>query len=311
MRRLLSIFFTRHALLSSYFKFYSLHSTFYLMLGHERTISLLKQLAADGELAQGYVFHGSSGAGRKMAAVCLANYLENGSFSEPAGTLSDLSIIAPPPGGSIGIDEVRALKQAIYQAPVRARRRTLILDDADSLTEEAENALLKIAEEPPATGLLIVVVRDPGSLMATLRSRLQALFFGPISDGQLAEWLEKDRGLRPEEAHQLARRSGGLPGVAVRLASDPEFQVRISHAEEMLNLRGEERRAMIKELLEPENFSLGTFLDDVCLVLAARLRDKGVAKERELWHNLMELRKNASYFPLNPRLQLEALFFNY
>ena len=281
------------------------------MLGHDRIIHLLKRLADQNELAHGYICHGPAGAGRKLVMRSLANYLETGSFAEPAGVLSDLTIISAPSAGSIGIDEIRTLKQTLYQSPVRAKRRTIILDDADHLTSEAQNALLKMAEEPPPTGLLVVIVRDPESLEATLRSRLQSIFFGAMPIPQLATWLTEEQGIKSAEARKLALRAGGLPGVALRLQTDPEFQARLTQAEELFTVPVEARRAIIKTLLEPEDFSFREFLDDIMFVLAERLRLKPVAKETELWHNLLALRKNVESFGLNPRLQLESLFFNY
>lgn len=280
------------------------------MLGHDRIITLLKRLADQNELAHGYLCHGPEGSGRKLVMKSLANYLETGTFTEPTGILSDLTIISAP-AGSIGIDEIRALKQTLYQSPVRAKRRTIILDGADHLTGEAQNALLKMAEEPPASGLLVVITRDPESLEATLRSRLQAIYFESCPIPILGKWLQKEYGLNATEAEALAIRTGGLPGVALRLKNDVEFQARLAEAEKLFSVAPQDRRAIIKELLTPEDFSLREFLNDLMFVLSARLQTKPVERDQELWHALLALRQSSEYFGLNPRLQLESLFFNY
>lgn len=279
-----------------------------MILGHEKNIEFLKRLADQNELAHGYIFHGPSHAGRKLVATCLANYLETGSFSEPSGTLSDLEIISSPPGGTIGISEARDLKTALYQSPVRSRRRTMIIDDADRLTDEAQNALLKIAEEPPQTGLLILVVNDLASLEDTLRSRMQAIYFGRVKEKDLENWL-KDQGMDAPEAARLTKVSGGLPGLAMDLHSNEDLEVRLTAARRFLASPRSARKELIKVLIEPETFSLREFLDDVIYVLSTdHVASSKVDPENKIWHNMIELRKNAEDFGLNPRLQLEAIF---
>lgn len=75
------------------------------------------------------------------------------------------------PQGSIGIDEVRTLKRHIFQKPVKLPNKIVIITDAQTLTIEAQNALLKILEEPPSSAIIILEARDKTDLLPTIVSR--------------------------------------------------------------------------------------------------------------------------------------------
>src|SRR5690349_15600623 len=113
------------------------------IIGHETALADLKKLADRGALSHSYLFFGPAMVGKKMVARALAEHLEK---RENAATvaLSDCILIEPGEGGSIGIDTVRDIKNFLWQKPNVSARRTLIIDDAELLTAEAQNALLKI-----------------------------------------------------------------------------------------------------------------------------------------------------------------------
>lgn len=136
-----------------------------------------EKLAADNRLAQSYMFFDlrHSGAGEsdddKLIFVQnLAGYLENREW-QLSPNLLDASMID---GG--GIDEVRVAKNFLWQKPLKSSRKTLIIRNADNLTIEAQNAILKISEEAPPSALIILLLSNPESLLATLQSRFQKIF---------------------------------------------------------------------------------------------------------------------------------------
>ena len=139
---------------------------------HELT-SHFKAIASEDKLSHAYIFFGEDKESLLSFAKKLVNFLEAGEFEEPEKPFSDALIVVPDQGGSIGIDAARMLKGFLMSRPAISRRRVAIIDGGEALTPEAQNALLKIAEEPPEKGLLIVTARNAGSLLPTVSSRFQ------------------------------------------------------------------------------------------------------------------------------------------
>lgn len=274
-----------------------------MIVGHERIVAVLKRLADTGELRHGYLFWGAEMTGKKTVARALANYLERRSFAEPQegdALLGDCFLVSPNEKGNIGIDESRAIKYFLSQKPNRSSRRTVIIDKGECLTEEAQNALLKIAENPPASGLIIVVTKDPEGLKPTLLSRLQKLYFSPVPKKDLQRWLQDAFKLSASESETITERSFCEPGRAAAILRDARYSSLQKSARDFLKLSRSERRNFIKELVGEDGFSLESFLD-------ALIAQVAVEKRFEIWHELLELRREANYFNVNPRLQLESL----
>ena len=218
----------------------------------------------------------------------------------------------PDRADSIGIDAVREIKNFLWQKPNVSAKRTLIIDEAELLTTEAQNALLKVTEEPPMSSLLIIIASDPDGIVPTILSRLQKIYFGMVPEAAIAEWLEKEgvagaTSITKTQAAVLAKKSLGKPGLASRLLKDVTFQKNLELAERFLKTAPAGRRDFIKKLLEPEEFSLRKFLDAVIIVLAW---EKPSKTRTILWHKTLALYQNIMNFSLNPRLQLENLFVN-
>ena len=291
------------------FTYYLLPTTYYLLttnvlIGHEELQKEFRALADNGNLAQGYIFYGPARVGKFSFARALANYFENKVFKkESIAPLGDALVVGPGEGNSIGIDRAREIKKFLWQKPNRSSRRMVVIDRAELLTDEAQNTLLKTTEEPPASGALILVTEDPESLRPTLQSRLRKIYFGPVQLKKIEKWLQSELGVDKEKSAELAEKSLGLPGLAAELGDKNSGLVRrLGQAAKYLKLNGAARSAFVKEMLEDESFRLDDFLE----ALAMHSAQSGYRQPR-FWHHLLELRRQAGYFNLNPRIQLSAL----
>lgn len=119
---------------------------------------------------------------------------------------------------SISVDQARDLPEFFSKSPSQAQARVAIIDAADDLNVNAANALLKILEEPPEHGVLLMVTHAPGRLLATIRSRCRRLTFAPWTPTAVAGLLVRRGAADPDEADRLASMSGGSPGAALALA---------------------------------------------------------------------------------------------
>lgn len=277
------------------------------LLGHTTLTKSLTALAKNGNLAHGYILFGPTGVGKFTFAKAFANFLETGVFELATHrplidhfVLSKETIDAE--SSSIGVDAVRALQKFLYDKPIASPRRTAILTDADLLTTEAQNALLKITEEPPAHALIFLIIPNPEELLPTLRSRFHELYFGTMSEDMIAKWLVSEHAISAKEATHAAHMSHGAPGLALRIVSDEAFQQELSDARAFLSGTPASRKALIKELNEDEAFSLPQFLDRL-LVVGSDSLQKNVGAFRFM----LDLRAKSHDFGLNSKLQLIVL----
>lgn len=283
------------------------------IIGHQKTIANLQNLIANDALGHGYIFFGPSMVGKRTIAMALAHFLERGTFEVSTHeTLQDIKVIDiafmrsmdPDVKDSIGINAVREIKNFLWQKPNTSARRTLIIDNAELLTNEAQNALLKITEEPPASSLLILITSDAESILPTIVSRLPKLYFGAVAQEEITQWLTADQKLTKIKTDAIAKQSLGKPGLAWRLLNDEAFQKDIELAEAFLKTTTTDRKDFIKKLIDPDEFSLRSFLDAVIITLAWEKPSKTKAV---FWHKALRLYDNVNNFNLNPRLQLESL----
>ena len=148
-------------------------------------------------------------------------------------------VISPTGQGSIGIEAARDLQAAANLQPYEATGRVIIIDDADTLTREAANALLKVLEEPHPNVTLILVTANDEAILDTIRSRCQIVPLRPIPFDQVAEAL-RESGADDESASRLAKLSGGRLEYALSLLADTTLlDARSAALDDILAVRGE------------------------------------------------------------------------
>ena len=238
--------------------------------------------AASSAGSGSYLFHGPVSRGKLTAARSLArsiNCLDATSSAKcarcsqfDAGNYPDLIELRPDEKISITIDQIRQLGQALSLSPYYAGgERVVIIDEAYMMTVEAQNALLKLLEEPPAGTRFILIALEPQSLLPTVRSRVASLYFGPIAAEAIAQLLVESLGVASLEAGQLANLAEGAPGVAVSLASDPTAAAKLQEMDDwvrqLLSLDLFGRLILAKRLADSKYNLLG---------LSARLQAKAV-----------------------------------
>lgn len=121
----------------------------------------------------------------------------------------------------LGIDTVRAIVGEIDLLPFEARRKVYVVEDADTLTEEAANGLLKTLEEPPAYATLVLLAVEDRALPDTIRSRCAPLRLHAVPTREIEALLRARTSLPPEDAARVAALAQGRPGWALEAAADP------------------------------------------------------------------------------------------
>ena len=199
----------------------------------------IARAAGRGTLPPSLIFAGPEGVGKRMAAVALAQFFNcpKRTENDSCGTCpscariarrvhADVLLIEPGETGAIKIDQVRdAIERAAYR-PFEGRRRVVIVDGAEAMNVEAQNALLKTLEEPPAASTFVLVTSKPDVLLPTVRSRCQRLRFGRLSPADVAAVLMRDHDFAPTDAHAAASLSDGSIGAAIEGATEEFVEAR-------------------------------------------------------------------------------------
>ena len=200
---------------------------FSAIAGHRRLRTLLSRAVAHDTLPPSMVFAGPAGIGKRRVAFAVAetlNCLEPiraGEFEIDAcgvcascrriarGVHADVIVLEPGDTGSIKVDPVRAVIDRANYRPFEGRRRAVIVDQAEGLVDEAQNALLRTLEEPPAASVFILVSSMPELLLPTVRSRCRPLRFGELTPEEVAETLVRDHDYTASDARAAAAGAGG------------------------------------------------------------------------------------------------------
>jgi len=207
------------------------------VVGHRRLVSLLSRAVARNTLPPALLLAGPAGVGKRRVAVGLAEAINctqpkssDGLERDACGVCApckriargvhpDVVVLAPGDSGSIKIEPVRAVIDQANFRPFEARRRVVIIDEADALVEPAQHALLKTLEEPPPASIFLLVSSLPDALLTTVRSRCPRLRFGPLAPGEVAEVLVRDHGYAEAAARAAAADADGSVGRALSAES--------------------------------------------------------------------------------------------
>ena len=205
---------------------------FAAITGHRPLLDLLSRAIARGTLPPSLIFAGPEGVGKRRTAIALAQALNcerlvgSDASRDACGRCAactriaravhaDVLIVEPGDSGAIKVDQVReAIDRTAYR-PFEGRRRLVVVDEADALIPEAQNALLKTLEEPPPASVFVLITARPDMLLPTVRSRCHRLRFGPLTPGEVAEILTRDHGVAPAEARAAAAAADGSVGRAL------------------------------------------------------------------------------------------------
>ena len=151
------------------------------VIGQEQVIKVLSGALKLGNVAHAYLFAGSRGTGKTSVARILAQELE----TQP----EDLYEIDG--ASNRGIDEIRALREAVSTMPFRSPRKVYIIDEVHMLTKDAWNALLKTLEEPPAHVVFILATTELNKVPETIVSRCQTFTFKKPSTSEIETLLNQ------------------------------------------------------------------------------------------------------------------------
>jgi len=240
------------------------------VIGQDKILALLDHSLKQGNIAHAYLLVGPHHIGKKNLAINLAQALNCDGPNPPCGQCNscrrilegkhadvacidlDYNSTDSDSRTKIGVDYVKELQQFANLPPYEGKCKVLIIDEAEYLSIEAANRLLKILEEPPPKVVWLLLSAEESHLLPTVVSRCQRLELKPVPSEQIQEILTHSYNVDPLKAKFLARLSHGYLGWALSaLTDDNLLQQRtqsIDRLSSLLTLGLEQRFAYAQEL---------------------------------------------------------------
>lgn len=224
-----------------------------------------------------------------------------------------------PDGASISIERIRELQKFLQLKTIgnQPLRRALIIEHADALTTEAQNAYLKLLEEPPADTLMVLTVNSQRALLPTILSRVQTITVHPPTEAQLQP-LMKTSGKDETSLRQAFFLSNGLPGLLTALLNEDEehpLLTSVATAKEILQKPPFERLSLV-EGLSKQKESATAVLDALERIAAAGVDGAALKQDNnrlKQWHVIRRqtvAARRALSRSANTKLTLSNLFLH-
>ena len=205
------------------------------IVGHEQVIHQMQNAIRQRKLSHAYLLCGEAGSGKRPVAEAFAKAIlcEEGGIDAcgkcksckqiESGNHPDFRPVVREKA-TLGVNEIREQVTADVQIkPYSSEYKIYLIDEAEKMTEEAQNALLKTIEEPPEYAVFLLLVSRQELLLPTVRSRCVLLPFYPVATEKIKRFLMEKKGVPDYLAGNAATFSGGLVGRAVRYAESESF----------------------------------------------------------------------------------------
>ena len=238
-----------------------------MFIGHQKIVSLLNKSLKKRKIAQAYLFCGPESVGKFTLAQLFAESLiskkpemnltkltavendggekENYKLAGKDGFRLDMIVVKPEieinrkgilKEKEIKIEKIKEVQKELSSFPYRGEYKILIINNAHRMTESAQNALLKILEEPNRTSVIILVTHEEGKIIPTIHSRCQKLKFYLVPQGEIKKELSRTGDRADDEIIFLAM---GRPGLATKIKAGSEEKLALGSAyQEIKSLPG-------------------------------------------------------------------------
>ena len=206
------------------------------IIGHDRIKEHLQNAIRLDKISHAYIINGEQGSGKNMIANMFAKTLQcekhgtspcnecHSCIQADSGNQPDIIRVTHEKPASIGVEDVRGqLVGDIQIRPYSSKYKIYIIDDADKMTVQAQNAILKTIEEPPEYGIIMLLTENADGLLQTILSRCVKLDLGPVEDSLIQKHLIEKFSIPDYEARFAVAFAQGCIGRAESIIVSDTF----------------------------------------------------------------------------------------
>lgn len=201
------------------------------IIGNDKIKEMLYKSVKDKKTSHSYLFVGIEGIGKKEIAKEFAKMLLCISDNKYCNTCKSCIefdsnnnpdfLYIEPEGNSVKIEQIRYIQRKIQEKPIISNKKIYIINDADKMTTEAQNCLLKTLEEPPEYSTIILIGSNENMFLSTIKSRCMIIHFSKIEDEKIRKYLEEKYELKDISTNMLEIFQGSI-GKAILLKDKKE-----------------------------------------------------------------------------------------
>jgi DNA polymerase-3 subunit delta' len=253
-------------------------------IGNEDLKETVLSAVRSGRFPHAFILEGEEGSGRHTLARIIAAAAVCQSEDAPCGSCRECELIKKdglsdvltykPDGATFKVDLVRQIRENAFVLPIESKRKVNILLDCDKMNESAQNAFLKILEEPPSFMVFILICRNASALLTTVRSRCVTLTLKNPETEDAANFILKQTGKPEADIKEALLKSHGNVGKALSILDGSESGSK-AKAEEFYDacLKNDRFSAVkIMQAFEKDRLGLFSFMDELDLILKHSLK---------------------------------------
>ncbi len=286
------------------------------IIGNTNIKTVLEKSIKQNKLSHSYLFVGIQGIGKKMIATEFAKMilcLDDNKYCNHCKSCIEFDtnnnpdfVLISPDGNNIKIEQIRDIQKRIQEKPIISEKKVYIIDNADLMTTEAQNCLLKTLEEPPEFAVIILIGSNSNTFLPTIKSRCTIMNFNKISDEEMTKYLREKCDVKNIDQNMLYMYQGSI-GKALELK---EKQEEYKNIENIIN--NIDRYDLIDfinnaEILYKSKEEINDILDYINVILFNK------AKDEYLYTNCIQiventkkrLKQNANY-----DMSIDNMLFN-
>ena len=185
------------------------------ILGNEKNKNILEKSIKLNKFSHSYIFWGIEGIGKKLIAKQFAENILGLEKQIDLSNVPDFQLIEPI-DGKVRIEQIREMQKKVAEKPIISNKKVYIIDNADTMTTEAQNCLLKTLEEPPEYATIILICTNEDNLLSTIKSRCTRMHFDSISTEEVRKYMKQNF---PEQeiSENIINLSQGSIGKVIKL----------------------------------------------------------------------------------------------
>lgn len=260
----------------------------YNLLLHSRVFADLSHAVNHGRVVHAYLILAPDGAGKKSLARLMCAAFLCREADKPClqcnecrraltGAHADIHVLRPSKK-SISVQEIRTFSEEAALSSYEGGRRMFVIEQADTMTVQAQNALLKTLEEPEEGTVFLLLAQNAQQMLSTVRSRCCPVRIPEFTAEEIERQLRL-HGAAPEEARRAAAGSMGVIGRAVALLGSKEYEAQFAAAQEILRMcREGAAPAQVSALLNAQKERIAPLLELLCSLLSQQLSQQPSAE---------------------------------